>query len=102
MKTPSTLYTMSHFLFKVHVNKEIFVLFNVMDENLSWYIDESIKEFSPDKALLDKNDEAFKHGNLIHGKSCAVTNISQGVITDFYSSEKGERTMKLALRSELL
>jgi len=39
-----------------------------MDENLSWYIDESIKEFSPDKALLDKNDEAFKHGNLIHGK----------------------------------
>lgn len=51
------------------MNKEIFVLFHVVDENLSWYIDESIKEFSPDKTLLDKNDEAFKHGNLIHGRS---------------------------------
>jgi hypothetical protein len=62
-----TIHVYFMFLFKVHVNKEIFVLFHVVDENLSWYIDESIREFSPDKALLNKQDEAFKHGNLIHG-----------------------------------
>ena len=50
------------------MNREIFLLFNVIDENLSWYIDDTIKEFAPDKAKLDKNDAAFKHGNLIHGK----------------------------------
>ena len=50
------------------MNREFFVLFSIFDENLSWYIDASIKEFAPHKMRIDKNDEAFKHGNLIHGK----------------------------------
>ena len=50
------------------MNREFFVLFSIFDENLSWYIDESIKEFAPHKARINKNDDAFKHGNLIHGR----------------------------------
>ena len=53
--------------FQVHVNREFFILFSIFDENLSWYIDDSIKAFAPHKAKINKNDEAFKHGNLIHG-----------------------------------
>ncbi|XP_053407301.1 hephaestin-like isoform X2 [Mercenaria mercenaria] len=64
---------------QIHVNKEIFVLFQVVDENLSWYIDESIKEFSPDKALLNKNDEAFKHGNLIHAINGRIYGTLNGI-----------------------
>lgn len=64
---------------QVHVNKEIFVLLHVVDENLSWYIDESIKEFSPDKALLNKNDEAFKHGLLIHAINGRIYGTLNGI-----------------------
>ena len=60
------------------MNREFFVLFSIFDENLSWYIDASIKEFAPHKMRIDKNDEAFKHGNLIHGKCLKCTLIKSG------------------------
>ncbi|KAL4232107.1 hypothetical protein ACF0H5_009683 [Mactra antiquata] len=64
---------------QVHVNKEVFLLFHVVDENLSWYIDDSIREFAPDKTNMDKNDEAFKHGNLIHAMNGRIFSTLNGI-----------------------
>ncbi|XP_058232223.1 hephaestin-like protein 1a isoform X2 [Hemibagrus wyckioides] len=47
------------------VNKEFFLMFSVVDENLSWYIDENIRTFSPD-AAIHKGDEEFQESNLMH------------------------------------
>lgn len=42
-------------------------MFSVVDENLSWYIDENIRRFSPD-AADQKGDEEFQESNLMHCK----------------------------------
>lgn len=64
---------------QIHVNKEIFVLMNVIDENLSWYIDESIKQFAPEKAVMDKNGDAFKQSNLIHAINGRIYGTLNGI-----------------------
>ncbi|KAK3515672.1 hypothetical protein QTP70_026459, partial [Hemibagrus guttatus] len=47
------------------VDKEFFLMFSVVDENLSWYIDENLRRFSPD-AAEHKGDEEFQESNLMH------------------------------------
>lgn len=47
------------------VDKEFFLLFSVMDENLSWYLNESIKLFGT--AETDEEDENFVESNKMHG-----------------------------------
>ncbi|KAH3706573.1 hypothetical protein DPMN_065961, partial [Dreissena polymorpha] len=64
---------------QIHVNKEIFILIAVIDENLSYYIDDSVRMFAPEKVNLDKNDEAFKHGNLIHAINGRIYGTLNGI-----------------------
>ncbi|XP_037323341.2 ferroxidase HEPHL1 isoform X1 [Pungitius pungitius] len=46
------------------VDKEFFLLFSVMDENGSWYLEENIERFGTKKT--DPQDENFKESNLMH------------------------------------
>lgn len=45
-----------------------FLLFSVVDENLSWHIDENIATYCLDPASVDKEDEAFQESNRMHGE----------------------------------
>ncbi|XP_060717443.1 hephaestin-like protein 1a [Tachysurus vachellii] len=47
------------------VDQEFFLMFSVVDENLSWYLDDNIRRFSPD-AANHKGDEEFQESNLMH------------------------------------
>uniref|UniRef100_A0A8C6WLD8 ferroxidase n=1 Tax=Neogobius melanostomus TaxID=47308 RepID=A0A8C6WLD8_9GOBI len=46
------------------VDKEFFFLFSVMDENMSWYLDENINQFS--NITTDPEDEDFVESNKMH------------------------------------
>lgn len=45
-----------------------FLLFSVVDENLSWHIDENIATYCSDPASVNKEDEAFQESNKMHGE----------------------------------
>ncbi|KAL7842550.1 hypothetical protein SRHO_G00242390 [Serrasalmus rhombeus] len=47
------------------VDHEFFLMFSVVDENLSWYFDDNIKSCCSDTANLDADDE-FHESNLLH------------------------------------
>ncbi|XP_015237597.1 PREDICTED: hephaestin-like protein 1 [Cyprinodon variegatus] len=46
------------------VDKEFFLLFSVMDENLSWYLEENIKFFGTSET--NQEDEDFEESNKMH------------------------------------
>lgn len=46
------------------VDKEFFLLFSVMDENMSWYLKENIEKFGSNETNLD--DEDFEESNKMH------------------------------------
>ncbi|XP_065054474.1 hephaestin-like protein isoform X2 [Rhopilema esculentum] len=48
------------------VTKEFYLLFHVIDENKSWYLDESLKRSGIDPSKVNKEDEDFKESNLMH------------------------------------
>ena len=48
------------------VDKEFALLFTVLDENESWYLDDNIKKFA-DPTKVTKSDEDFKESNKMHG-----------------------------------
>ncbi|XP_071964976.1 hephaestin-like protein [Antedon mediterranea] len=49
------------------VDREFALLFMVMDENQSWYLDENINLFTDTPAMVDTSDPEFEESNLMHG-----------------------------------
>lgn len=57
------------------VDQDVFLMFNVVDENLSWYADENIEKCA-DPGGVDPEDADFMESNLMHGrKSVGFTQI---------------------------
>ena len=50
------------------VDKDFFALFSVIDENLSWLLDENIDRYcdNPAEAKKMKEDDSFKEANKMH------------------------------------
>ncbi|TNN31805.1 Hephaestin-like protein 1 [Liparis tanakae] len=48
------------------VDQDVFLMFNVVDENLSWYLEDNIQNCS-DAAGVDPEDPDFQESNLMHG-----------------------------------
>ncbi|KAK5917932.1 hypothetical protein CgunFtcFv8_002742 [Champsocephalus gunnari] len=48
------------------VDQDVFLMFNVVDEKLSWYLEDNIKNLS-DPAGVDQEDPDFVESNLMHG-----------------------------------
>uniref|UniRef100_A0A3P8Y2W5 ferroxidase n=1 Tax=Esox lucius TaxID=8010 RepID=A0A3P8Y2W5_ESOLU len=49
-----------------NVNKEFHLLATVFDENLSWYLDDNIKQFTKAPNTVNKEDEDFQESNKMH------------------------------------
>lgn len=49
------------------VDQDVFLMFNVVDENLSWYLEDNIERCS-DPAGVDHEDLDFEESNLMHGE----------------------------------
>ncbi|XP_064318834.1 hephaestin isoform X3 [Phalacrocorax carbo] len=48
------------------VDIDFFLMFSVVDENLSWYLDENIVLFCTDPGSVDKEEEEFQESNKMH------------------------------------
>ncbi|XP_009580733.1 PREDICTED: hephaestin [Fulmarus glacialis] len=48
------------------VDVDFFLMFSVVDENLSWYLDENIASFCTDPGSVDKEEEEFQESNKMH------------------------------------
>lgn len=53
------------------VDQDVFLMFNVVDENLSWYLLDNIQKCS-DPAGVDRKDPDFHESNLMHGERLVV------------------------------
>ncbi|KAM4701613.1 ferroxidase HEPHL1 [Discoglossus pictus] len=51
---------------QIHVDKELYLLFTVFDENLSWYLEKNIEMISEDPQTIDPEDEDFQESNKMH------------------------------------
>ncbi|XP_018617415.2 ceruloplasmin [Scleropages formosus] len=49
-----------------NVDKELHLLATVFDENLSWYLDDNIKQFAKSPKMVNKDDEDFQESNKMH------------------------------------
>ncbi|KAK6486511.1 ferroxidase HEPHL1 isoform X1 [Huso huso] len=48
------------------VDKELYLLFTVFDENLSWYLEDNIERFVAEPSSIDQMDEDFQESNKMH------------------------------------
>uniref|UniRef100_A0A8C4WC36 ferroxidase n=1 Tax=Gopherus evgoodei TaxID=1825980 RepID=A0A8C4WC36_9SAUR len=51
---------------KQHIDAEFILMFSVMDENLSWYLDDNIEKYCSEPAKVDKENEDFQESNKMH------------------------------------
>jgi hephaestin len=68
------------------VDREFITLFEVMDENMSSYLEENIKTYTGDPASVDPNDEEFQESNLMHSINAYVYGNLPGLVM-----KRGER-----------
>jgi FtsP/CotA-like multicopper oxidase with cupredoxin domain len=48
------------------VDREVVTLFKIFDENTSWYLNQNIRTYTGQPALVKKDDEEFQESNLMH------------------------------------
>uniref|UniRef100_A0A8C3LGQ5 ferroxidase n=1 Tax=Chrysolophus pictus TaxID=9089 RepID=A0A8C3LGQ5_CHRPC len=49
-----------------YVDAEFILMFSVMDENLSWYLEDNIRAYCSEPSKVDKDDEDFQESNKMH------------------------------------
>lgn len=53
------------------VDQDVFLMFTVMDENLSWYLKDNIQNCSDPDGVVSEDPE-FEESNLMHGECLRV------------------------------
>ncbi|XP_008821338.1 hephaestin-like protein 1 [Nannospalax galili] len=51
---------------RTDVDQEFIIMFTLVDENQSWYLDENIRHFCTDPNSVDKSDAVFQRSNKMH------------------------------------
>ncbi|XP_010987204.1 ferroxidase HEPHL1 isoform X1 [Camelus dromedarius] len=51
---------------RTDVDREFVIMFTLVDENQSWYLDENIRYFCTDPDSVDKEDAVFQRSNKMH------------------------------------
>ncbi|NXF48334.1 CERU protein, partial [Oceanites oceanicus] len=49
-----------------HFDAEFILMFSVMDENLSWYLEDNIETYCSEPSKVEKDDEDFQESNKMH------------------------------------
>lgn len=58
---------------RTDVDQEFIIMFTLVDENQSWYLDENIRHFCTEPDSVDKEDAVFQRSNKMHGSVSHVT-----------------------------
>ena len=48
------------------IQKEFYMIFHVLDENESWYLDENMRNSGIDPMKFNKADKSFKESNMMY------------------------------------
>lgn len=48
------------------VDQEFVVMFSVVDENLSWYLDDNIQTYCSEPQKVNRDDEEFQESNKMY------------------------------------
>lgn len=56
------------------MDQDFLLLFSVVNENLSWYLNENIQTFCLEPATVDPSDPDFQRSNQMNGTSIAFLN----------------------------
>ncbi|XP_073912245.1 ferroxidase HEPHL1-like isoform X2 [Castor canadensis] len=51
---------------RADVDREFIIMFTLVEENQSWYLDENIRHFCTDPDSVDKDDAVFQRSNKMH------------------------------------
>lgn len=62
------------------VDQDVFLMFNVVDENLSWYLDDNIESLS-NATGVDVEDPNFEESNLMHGERKVFLSLFEDCLT---------------------
>lgn len=49
-----------------HFDAEFILMFSVVDENLSWYLEDNIRTYCFEPSKVNKDDEDFQESNKMH------------------------------------
>jgi len=63
-------------LLQKDVDREFFLLFSVLDENLSWYLEQNIETYDTNES--DSEDLEFQESNKMHGIYTHLTAVCLG------------------------
>lgn len=55
-----------------NIDQEFVVMFSVVDENLSWYLEDNIKAYCSEPEKVDRDDEEFQESNRMYCKLAAL------------------------------
>ncbi|XP_028817452.1 hephaestin-like protein 1 isoform X3 [Denticeps clupeoides] len=65
------------------VDQDFFFMFSIMDENLSWYLEENISKFCSESSKVDRFEESFQKSNKMHFfLSIAINGFVFGTLPD--------------------
>ncbi|NP_001178922.2 ferroxidase HEPHL1 [Rattus norvegicus] len=51
---------------RTDVDREFVIMFTLVDENQSWYLDDNIRQFCTNPSSVDKSDAVFQRSNKMH------------------------------------
>lgn len=71
------------FFLQKDVDREFFLLFSVLDENLSWYLEQNIE--THDTSESDLENLEFQESNKMHGIYTHLTAVCQGNASFWYT-----------------
>lgn len=60
---------------RTDVDREFIIMFTLVDENQSWYLDENSRHFCTDPDSVDKDDAVFQRSNKMHGEYLSCSQI---------------------------
>lgn len=63
---------------RTDVDQEFIIMFTLVDENQSWYLDENIRHFCTEPDSVDKEDPVFQRSNKMHG---SVSHVAKCIST---------------------
>ncbi|XP_073912246.1 ferroxidase HEPHL1-like isoform X3 [Castor canadensis] len=60
---------------RADVDREFIIMFTLVEENQSWYLDENIRHFCTDPDSVDKDDAVFQRSNKMHAGMLGQYNV---------------------------
>lgn len=80
------------------MDREFVIMFTLVDENQSWYLDENIRHFCTDPDSVNKEDAVFQRSNKMHGKCLPCSQIHTSALCSMRYNRRREEKWNVEAR----